>query len=130
MVRMEGIVHFSIPVSDLERSARFYNELLGMRIIEKTPSMVFLECGADHVVLAKTPVPIKINAEGKTTVHHAFKVAAKDFDPALEFLKQKGIDILRVEDRQDGVFLGRSAYFLDPDGNALEIHDARKMGVS
>jgi catechol 2,3-dioxygenase-like lactoylglutathione lyase family enzyme len=51
------------------------------------------------------------------------------FDQSLEDLKQNAIEVLDYEDRQDGTFQGRSAYFHDPDGNVLEIHDARKIGV-
>ncbi len=130
MVKTQGVVHFSLPVTDLERSAGFYSELLGMRIVQKTPRMVFLKCGDDYLILGKVTTPLKYDPPGETPVHHAFKVAAEDFEPALEFLKQRGIEILHVEDRRDGVFWGRQAYFLDPDGNKLEIHDARGMGVN
>jgi len=129
MIKTQGLVHFTIPVSDPERSAKFYNELLGMRILRKNPHMVFLKSGGDYLVLGKSKMPIQPNAEGETVIHHAFKVAPEDFDQALETLKQNGIKVLNYEDRQDGTFQGRSAYFHDPDGNTLEIHDARKVGV-
>lgn len=129
MVKTQGVVHFSLPATDLERSARFYSELLGMRIVEKTPRMVFLKCGDDYLILGKVAGPIQSDPTGETPVHHAFKVAPEEFDAALEFLRQRGVKILRVEDRQDGVFLGKQAYFLDPDGHKLEIHDARGIGI-
>lgn len=129
MIKTQGLVHFTIAVSDLERGARFYSEILGMRILRRTPRMVFLQCGGDYLVLGKSKTPIRPNAEGETTIHHAFKVAAADFDRAVEFLEQNGVKILHIEDRQEGTFQGRSAYFHDPDGNALEIHDLRRVGV-
>ncbi|MFQ5902838.1 MAG: VOC family protein [Candidatus Binatia bacterium] len=129
MIKTRGVVHFTIPVNDLDRSAEFYSGLLGMRILRKNPRMVFLKCGDDYLVLGKSQTPINSNADGDYTIHHAFKVSAEDFDRSVEFLKQNGVQILRLEDRQDGTFQGRSAYFHDPDGNALEIHDARKVGV-
>ena len=36
-------------------------------------------------------------------------------------LKAKGVDVFREEERAEGVFTGRSAYFHDPDHNALEV---------
>jgi hypothetical protein len=29
MIKTQGVVHFSLPVTDLERSTKFYSELLG-----------------------------------------------------------------------------------------------------
>jgi len=86
-------------------------------------------CGNDYLILGKSKTPIKPNVENETVIHHSFKVSQKDFDPSLDFLRQNGVEILRVEDRADGIFIGKSAYFHDPDGNALEIHDAQKLGM-
>jgi catechol 2,3-dioxygenase-like lactoylglutathione lyase family enzyme len=130
MVRTQGVVHFSLPVTDVERSAKFYSELLGMKIVQKTPRMVFLKCGDDFLILAKGNWPVRYDSPSDTPVHHAFKVSAEDFEPALEFLRQNGVEVFNVEDRRDGVFLGPQAYFLDPDGNKLEIHYNRGMGVT
>ena len=129
MVKTQGVVHFSLPVTDLERSAKFYSELLGMKIVQKAPRMVFLKCGDDYLILAKD-TPVKYDSLEKTPVHHAFKVRSEDFEPAVEFLKRNGVEIFHIENRQDGVFWGRQAYFLDPDGNKLEIHDPERMGVA
>jgi catechol 2,3-dioxygenase-like lactoylglutathione lyase family enzyme len=129
MVKTQGVVHFSLPVTDLERSATFYSELMGMRIVQKAPRMVFLKCGDDYFILAKVATPVKYDSPEESPVHHAFKVAAEDFEPAVAFLKQNGVKIFHMEDRRDGVFWGRQAYFLDPDGNKLEIHDPQGMGV-
>jgi catechol 2,3-dioxygenase-like lactoylglutathione lyase family enzyme len=129
MIKTQGVVHFSLPITDTERSARFYSELLGMRIVHKTPQMVFLKCGDDFLILAKGKAPLKFDSDKNTPVHHAFKVAAEDFEPALEFLRKNGIEVFNVETRQEGVFLGPQAYFLDPDGNKLEIDCITGMGV-
>ena len=125
MLKTDGVVHFTLPVKDLDRSAGFYADILGMRILRRNPTMVFLKCGTDYFVLGKTDVPIKPNVEGELTVHHAFHVAPDGFDASVQFLKDNGVEILRIEERYDGTFRGRSAYFFDPDGNLLEIHDAR-----
>ena len=37
------------------------------------------------------------------------------------FLRSRGVEIFKEEDRQSGTFQGRSAYFLDPDRNVIEI---------
>jgi catechol 2,3-dioxygenase-like lactoylglutathione lyase family enzyme len=37
-------------------------------------------------------------------------------------LRKNGVDVFHIEDRNEGVFWGKQAYFLDPDGNKLEIY--------
>jgi glutathione S-transferase len=123
------VIHFSLPVTDLERSAKFYNELLGMKIVQKTPRMVFLKCGEDYLILAKGNMPLIYDSGKETPVHHAFRVAPEDFESSVAFLEKNGVEVFNIEDRRDGVFYGRQAYFLDPDGNKLEIHDPQGMGV-
>ena len=42
MIRTEGITHIQLTVVDLERSVRFYTELLGMIEIRRSASAVML----------------------------------------------------------------------------------------
>src|SRR2546428_11217 len=123
MIKTKNVVHFSLPATDLDRSAQFYNELLGMKIVQKTPRMIFLKYNNnDYLILAKKNSPLKYDSPKNTPMHHAFKMTAEDFEPTLEFLRQNGVEMFNMKDRQDDVFLGPQAYFLDPDGNKLEIH--------
>jgi catechol 2,3-dioxygenase-like lactoylglutathione lyase family enzyme len=122
MIKTEGVLHFSLPSSDLDRSASFYHDILGMKIVERTPRMVFLRSGENYFIMAKGDAPIRFESSQKTPVHHAFKVNPEDFEPAIAFLREKGVDVFHIEDRNEGVFWGKQAYFLDPDGNKLEIY--------
>ena len=52
MLKTEGVLHFTIPVKDLDRSEKFYTEILGMEKIRRTGHMVFLRAaGKDNFVL-------------------------------------------------------------------------------
>jgi catechol 2,3-dioxygenase-like lactoylglutathione lyase family enzyme len=84
--------------------------------------MVFLQTGDDYLILAKGNEPLKYDALKSTPVHHAFKVKPEDFEPSIEFLRKNSIEVFNIEDRNQGVFWGPQAYFLDPDGNKLEIY--------
>lgn len=125
MIETKGVVHFSIPVSDLARSREFYTQLLGLKLVAAPPGsgMVFLRTGPDYVVLCKSRTPIASNVADETLVHHAFMVDPEQYDEAKAFLRDRGVGILFEEDRKHGVFVGRQFYFHDPDRNVLEISE-------
>ncbi len=122
MLKTYGVLHFSLPVTDLDRSREFYENLLGMKVVEQSPRMVFLQTGDDYLILAKGSEPLKYDSPQSTPVHHAFKVKPDEFAASIDFLRESGVEVFNIEDRKQGVFWGPQAYFLDPDGNKLEIY--------
>jgi catechol 2,3-dioxygenase-like lactoylglutathione lyase family enzyme len=123
MLKTQGVVHFTIPVKDLDRSERFYTQIMGMQRLRRNNHMIFMRAGADCFVLTYSENPIEPNAGNAHDIHHAFRVTAQDYDAAKAFLAQNGVHIFKEEDRRSGTFQGRSAYFHDPDRNVLEIID-------
>ncbi len=122
MIKTEGLLHFTIPVKDLDRSEKFYTEIMGMERVRRNNHMVFMRAaGKDCFVLTYSEKPIDPNPENKHEIHHAFRLTAQEYDRAKEFLASKGIKIIKEEDRRSGTFQGRSAYFHDPDRNVVEI---------
>ena len=122
MLKTHGVLHFSLAVSDLDRSRKFYEGLLGMKVVEQSPRMVFLKTGDNYFILAKGREPLKFDSAQHTPVHHAFKVKPEDFQTSIQYLEKNGVEVFNIEDRNEGVFWGPQAYFLDPDGNKLEIY--------
>jgi len=122
MLKTHGVLHFSLPVTDLDRSRKFYEQLLGMKVVEQSARMVFLQTGDDYLILAKGIESLKYDSPQSTPVHHAFKVNREDFEPSIDELRKNGVEVFNIEDRNQGVFWGPQAYFLDPDGNKLEIY--------
>ena len=124
-IKPRGVVHFSIPVSDLEASKKFYTELLGLNYVTFSPAyqMIFLTAGKDYVILCKSETPIQPNAEGKRRVHHAFAVEPSAYDDAKAFLQKNGVPIFDEENRTTGVFPGRQFYIHDPDRNVIEFSE-------
>lgn len=123
MIEPLGVVHFSIPVSDLAASRRFYTEILGLRLVSDGSAfgMMFLKAGDDHVILAKSDAPIDRSPKDSRRAHHAFKVDASKYDAAKAFLASQGVEVFEEEDRKKGVFVGRQFYVRDPDGTVIEF---------
>jgi catechol 2,3-dioxygenase-like lactoylglutathione lyase family enzyme len=121
MIKTKGILHVTIPVSDLMRSRAFYTDVLGLEFVglapKDNPHFVFLKSGADYVVLGREASRVRFS----DIIHHAFMVDGDAFDATVAELKAKGVDVFREDQRDEGVFTGRSAYFHDPDNNALEV---------
>jgi catechol 2,3-dioxygenase-like lactoylglutathione lyase family enzyme len=121
MLKTKGLVHFTIPVSDLDRSQKFYTEIMGFKTVRRNPHMVFMRSGKDLFVLTHSEKPIDPNPGDQTDIHTAFMVDGTEYKEALDFLKSKGVKVLHDEERRKGTFHGYSAYFHDPDRNVIEI---------
>lgn len=119
--------HYTIKVSDLETSASFYNEVLGLDEIKnrtEKPHIRWFSLGGDnelHVV--EGPVE---EIETNIGVHLALKLT--DFDRFLEHLESHDITPHNskgkpgsITTRADGV---RQVYFPDPDGYWIEVNEA------
>jgi catechol 2,3-dioxygenase-like lactoylglutathione lyase family enzyme len=108
----------------------FYEGVLGMKVVEQSPRMVFLQTGDDFLILAKGNEPLKYDSAKSTPVHHAFKVKPDEFQWSIDDLRKNGVEVFNIEERNTGVFWGPQAYFLDPDGNKLEIYAGPGAKVS
>jgi len=125
MVAIQSVVHFSIPVSDVARSTRFYTEIVGCRHLATVAqgTMAFLDAAGTCLILVKRDPPINRAPEDHGGVHHSFGVAHDEYATALDHLRGHGVAITFEEDRQGGVINGPRAYFHDPDGTVLEFID-------
>ena len=123
MLKVEGVLHFTIPVKDLDRSEKFYTGVLGFEKIGGTDRIVFLCAGEDYFNLTYSENPITTNVGDRHEIHSAFRLTPQAYDEALRALPARGIEIFKQEDRRTGVFVGRSAYLRDPDNNVIELID-------
>jgi catechol 2,3-dioxygenase len=120
------IGHAVIFVSDLERSKRFYTEVLGFQVSDLYPStmmpggMVFLRCNGDHHCLALVGDKGH-ESNGKSLHHIAFELATIDeVFRARDHLNAHGTKITFEGRRRAGCQV--AVEFLDPDGHHLELY--------
>jgi len=125
MVELKGLAHFTIPVTDLARSTRFYSEVVGCTYINTVApaKLAFLDAGGVCLILAERKGPINPVLDSSDGVHHAFIVDSAKYRAALDHLRANGVEIFFEEDRRGGTVNGPRAYFRDPDGTVLEFID-------
>ncbi len=123
-MKLERLDHFGIEVSDLVRAERFYVDTLGLRVVARMGDQILLECGEQNLALFRVPHPPLSPAERAARIgnplgkgHHAFRVSPADFASARESLIAAGVESADPIDWGDHDCL----YFLDPDGNLMEI---------
>jgi metallothiol transferase len=129
-VQPSGILHFTISVSDLERSRRFYEDIVGATYWRQNESTVFMHCGGQYFVLSRPRAHAHkpLNEGREILLHHAFFVQGEDFDTAVAHLEANGVEVLLYENEDHRSFTGRHLYFHDPDGNAIEFIDFQGVG--
>ena len=106
----------SVPVTDIERSTRFYEETLGLRRGDSPGSFPEFETGNVSLYL------VNMAATGSEfTAPHSAWIALRvsDVQEARAELESKGIEF-DGDIRDTGVC--HMAFFRDPDGNALMLH--------
>ena len=69
MIKSHGVLHFTIPVKDLDRSEKFYKEIFGFDRIRRNDHMVFMRAGNDNFVLTYSEKPIDPNPENRHEIH-------------------------------------------------------------
>jgi catechol 2,3-dioxygenase-like lactoylglutathione lyase family enzyme len=95
-----------IPVRDLATARVFYEETLGLRVVDDTPFALVLDAGG--TMLRVTPVP--------GLAARPFTIAGwqvPDIGATVRALAGRGVEFTRYGDR--------IAWFTDPDGNTLSL---------
>jgi catechol 2,3-dioxygenase-like lactoylglutathione lyase family enzyme len=106
----------SVPVTDLERSTRFYEETLGLPKISAGGWPEF-QLGENISLYLIDPANIGQPFAGPHTTHIALRVA--DVSETRGELEAKGVTF-EGETFDSGVC--HMAFFKDPDGNELMLH--------
>jgi catechol 2,3-dioxygenase-like lactoylglutathione lyase family enzyme len=123
-MKLEQLDHFGIEVNCLAEAERFYTEVLGLDVVAHLGDQTLLQCGAQNLALFRVARPPLTPEQRRQRIdhplgrgHHAFRVSRADFENAGERLTAAGVERAKPIDWGDHDCM----YFLDPDGNLLEI---------
>lgn len=124
-IKVKKIGHLVYEVSDVERTVKFWTEMLGFTVSDKNEfGMVFLRTTSDHHTIAIAPSKDKAKARedrGLKVDHLALEVASMpELIAARDFLKSKGVPVTWEGRRGPGGNPG--FHCLDPDGFEFELY--------
>lgn len=122
MFNIKQLDHVAIAVRDVEQSARWYQENLGLERVRHEswgnyPVMIMANETGIALFPAKTENPSPL-PEGDFIVakHFAFNLDKENFEKAKQYLKDKGV-YYYFEDH----VIYHSIYMTDPDGYKVEL---------
>src|SRR3954451_16188415 len=125
--RIEKLGHVVFYVSDIDRSIRFYTEVLPFKISDvNEQGMVFLRCAGDHHTLALVPRPNGAPAPADSVRMHHFAMEVDSVDTLFkvrDWLQQHALKFVYEGRRGPGSNPGLEV--VDPDGHALELYADR-----
>ncbi|MGL6279725.1 MAG: VOC family protein [Gaiella sp.] len=116
-ISVERVDFVSVPVSDLERSRRFYGETLGLPEIPGQSAWPEFQLGENLSLYLVDPANIGQEFRGPHTAPIALRVP--DVHAAQRALEEQGVEF-RGEPFDSSVC--HMAIFHDPDGNQLMLH--------
>lgn len=115
---IQGIGQIAIAVSDIEQSAAFYGNVLGLTpLFEVPPNLAFFDCGGTRLMLT--------TQQGEARDHRTSVIYYKvsDIDTATQNIKNQGVEFVRepqltarMEDHE--LWMG---FIRDPDDNLIGI---------
>jgi len=128
MPHLNGVLETALYVDDLERAARFYENVLGLTALASDARFRAYDVGGRSVLLVfqrgatletvRMPGGTIPPHDGHGPLHIAFAIDAADFTAWEERLGQASV---AVEGRTAWPRGGQSLYVRDPDGHLLEF---------
>ena len=111
--------HVGINIRNLQRSADWYKNVFGFRILHKWTTTWMIGKGTMKIGLFQRPNGTKIDSLNNTIAitHFAFLTNSAGFKKIQQFLKSKNIPFDTPEDTG----IAYSIFVYDPDGHQVEI---------
>ena len=127
MFTVSHVHHVAIICSDYDVSKRFYNEILGLKILEETYREARQSYKLDLAINEQQQIELFFpspparpsHPEAQGLRHLAF--AVQDLESCIQHLNKHGI--VTEDIRLDDLTGKRFTFFADPDGLPLELYE-------
>jgi catechol 2,3-dioxygenase-like lactoylglutathione lyase family enzyme len=115
--------HVYYWVTDMDRSVRFYQDVVGLRLLGRHDSnWAELDAGSVRLALHATREGAPVSTGGAAA---AFRV--EDLDATQGALRTRGVEFVHQGEVEG---YGRFALFPDPDGNLIEVIEYSSRGTT
>jgi len=135
-MQIQALHHVTLTATDLERSRRFYREILGLREVERPPfpfpGAWFEVAGGQQLHLIVHGDATLRGEKGIDTRDNHFAIRVANYRAAVESLRSRGyhedgdaLDLLKMRLQPKGAAGFPQVYILDPDRHVIEINAER-----
>ncbi len=114
-----SINHYTLSVSDLEKSIEFYQNVFDAVLLVKGDKLAYFDLNGLWLAL-NLEQDIPRNEIYNSYTHLSFSIKDQEYPDILEKLKSLNVNI--IESRPRHPEEGKSIYFRDPDGHYFEFH--------
>ena len=128
-IRVRGLDHIVLRVTDLDRMIAFYGEVLGCPVERRQDAIGLVQLRAGNALIDLVPVDGKLGREGgaapgvggRNLDHLCLRVEPFDEAAIRRHLDAHGVRAGPAESRYGAEGEGPSIYLSDPEGNTVEL---------
>jgi catechol 2,3-dioxygenase-like lactoylglutathione lyase family enzyme len=128
-IKIRGLDHVVLRVSDVKRSVRWYRSVLGCQVERVLPSFGLYQMRAGGTLIDLLDINGKVGRAGGAAAgkkrrnmdHFCLQLEHFNAERMIVFLKRHKVALGTVERRYGALGHGPSLYLTDPDGNIVEL---------
>lgn len=126
-LRVKGLDHVVLRVSDMDRAIKFYENVLGLNVERRLSEIGLVQLRAGSAMIDLVPQK-EGEADGRNMDHYAVQIESMDVATLSAHLRRHGVDPGEVRRRYGAEGYGSSIYITDPDGNTVELKGPPEPG--